>query len=318
MLEKGRIPPNAVFEKMSPEIDADFYHIKVPTESIPWPTEGLRRISINSFGFGGTNAHAILDDAFSYLRDHGLEGNHRTSPSSLAPAMTNDNSAEICNRTSNASQPPTAVTRSHDLGNPKQLHKANGTEPCTNGKVPCLNGTNTIDTARGTCKEPACIVGNGHANGTPAPEPSLRLLVWTAADESALRSTIETYQTYWRDDVFKVGGAKVDQLAYTLAARRSTLLWRTFSVVGGDSELRAAKSTRASTDITLLFVFTGQGAQYEKMGLELTKYPVFEATLRKIDGIFQSLGCTWSIFGEYLQRFAVPFRRYSHLEDMEY
>jgi hypothetical protein len=41
--------------------------MKVPTTCVPWPTEGLRRISINSFGFGGSNGHLILDDAFHTL-----------------------------------------------------------------------------------------------------------------------------------------------------------------------------------------------------------------------------------------------------------
>ena len=49
-----------------------------PLKPTPWPTKGLRRASINSFGFGGTNAHAILDDAFHYLQDHKLFGNHNT------------------------------------------------------------------------------------------------------------------------------------------------------------------------------------------------------------------------------------------------
>lgn len=47
-----------------------------------WPIDGLRRASINCFGFGGTNAHIIIDDAASYLAQRGLTGNHRCEPTS--------------------------------------------------------------------------------------------------------------------------------------------------------------------------------------------------------------------------------------------
>ncbi|KAI1412962.1 hypothetical protein F5Y13DRAFT_199455 [Hypoxylon sp. FL1857] len=76
-LEKGIITPNALFEKLNPDIDEDLLHVKVPTQSIVWPTSGLRRVSVNSFGFGGTNSHAVLDDAYHYLRSRGLVGRHR-------------------------------------------------------------------------------------------------------------------------------------------------------------------------------------------------------------------------------------------------
>lgn len=49
-----------------------------PVEPTPWPTDGLRRASVNSIGFGGANAHAVLDDAYNYLRLRNLHGNHRT------------------------------------------------------------------------------------------------------------------------------------------------------------------------------------------------------------------------------------------------
>ncbi|KAK5624368.1 hypothetical protein RRF57_000084 [Xylaria bambusicola] len=76
ILEKGIIPPNALFEKLNPGIDATHHRVKIPTECTPWPTSGLRRISVNSFGAGGANAHMILDDAYHYLQAQGLTGFH--------------------------------------------------------------------------------------------------------------------------------------------------------------------------------------------------------------------------------------------------
>lgn len=47
---------------------------------IRWPSTGVRRISLNSFGFGGANAHVIIDDAHSYLMGQGIFGFHNTQP----------------------------------------------------------------------------------------------------------------------------------------------------------------------------------------------------------------------------------------------
>ncbi|CAG8960790.1 hypothetical protein HYFRA_00002327, partial [Hymenoscyphus fraxineus] len=89
ILEKGVIPPNTNFERPNPKILVDKWNIKVckfsftcffPLEPTPWPTDGLRRASVNSFGFGGANAHAVLDDAYNYLKSRGLVGKHCTVP----------------------------------------------------------------------------------------------------------------------------------------------------------------------------------------------------------------------------------------------
>ena len=62
MLEKGFILPNCNFELGNPKIPFEEWHLKVPTTQRPWP-RGKKYASINNFGFGGTNAHAVLGKA---------------------------------------------------------------------------------------------------------------------------------------------------------------------------------------------------------------------------------------------------------------
>ncbi|KAI9845077.1 MAG: Type I Iterative PKS [Sclerophora amabilis] len=63
MLERGMILPNANFEHANPAVSLQECSMKIPTELIPWPSGPPRRASINNFGFGGSNAHAILEQA---------------------------------------------------------------------------------------------------------------------------------------------------------------------------------------------------------------------------------------------------------------
>lgn len=62
-IQKRRIPPNMWFYNLNPAIRPYYTHLIVPTELIEWPMgpSAIPRASVNSFGFGGTNAHAILE-----------------------------------------------------------------------------------------------------------------------------------------------------------------------------------------------------------------------------------------------------------------
>lgn len=63
-LENGKIPPTIGVSKLSPKIKADEWNIRVLTSSEPWPvtqSSPIARASVNSFGFGGANAHAVLE-----------------------------------------------------------------------------------------------------------------------------------------------------------------------------------------------------------------------------------------------------------------
>ncbi|KAL9069652.1 MAG: hypothetical protein Q9157_006092 [Trypethelium eluteriae] len=67
MLENKFIVPNTNFEKANPNIPLDDWRLTVPTKGYDWPSTGIRRASINSFGYGGTNAHVVIDEAEAYL-----------------------------------------------------------------------------------------------------------------------------------------------------------------------------------------------------------------------------------------------------------
>ncbi|TQN70639.1 Reducing polyketide synthase FUB1 [Colletotrichum shisoi] len=78
-LEKGVLIPTAGIEKLNPKLKLSDWNLALPSENMAWPSKGQRRVSINSFGFGGANAHVILDDAYHFLRNRGLVGNHTTT-----------------------------------------------------------------------------------------------------------------------------------------------------------------------------------------------------------------------------------------------
>ncbi|KAL4748700.1 thiolase-like protein [Aspergillus terricola var. indicus] len=74
-LQHGLIAPNLLFETLSPALEPFASHLKVVTEPIPWPplpTGVPRRVSVNSFGFGGTNAHAILESYDASVKENVL------------------------------------------------------------------------------------------------------------------------------------------------------------------------------------------------------------------------------------------------------
>lgn len=61
-LEKAKIPPQMHFRTPNPRID--FQSIVIPLTMLDWPSVHgqTRRAAVNSFGAGGTNAHAVLEN----------------------------------------------------------------------------------------------------------------------------------------------------------------------------------------------------------------------------------------------------------------
>ncbi|WP_406431170.1 acyltransferase domain-containing protein [Streptomyces sp. NBC_00631] len=61
VLEHGQVPPNLHLDRLNPEIDLAGSRLTIPTALSPLPGADRRLGAVSSFGFGGTNAHVVLE-----------------------------------------------------------------------------------------------------------------------------------------------------------------------------------------------------------------------------------------------------------------
>ncbi|EMD62135.1 hypothetical protein GGP41_002398 [Bipolaris sorokiniana] len=289
-LENGIIPPQANFEKANPKIPFEKWNLSIADKAVPWPTSGLRRVSINSFGVGGTNAHAILDDAYHYLRDHELTGNHRTAIT--APSI------EKIDSLSRAAEalivPSEQLSETPHLNGDASALKQNGThtQSKTNGHAHAGNG-----------------VDKGHSlrswvSAEHIPKPP-QLIGLSAFDEAGVSRNAETQLDFFKSHS-TYPSSFLNDYSHTLN-RRSQFSWRSFLLAGDTSDMVEAlpnvhtKAIRARGPVSIAYVFTGQGAQYAEMSRELFVYPIFRESITQASQLFTSLGATWSLLDELSQ-----------------
>lgn len=292
VLEKGIIPPNTNFEKLNPRIRADLLSLEFPTKSIPWPTEGLRRASVNSFGFGGSNAHAVLDDAQSVLVAYGLQAHHSTS---VSPKVTSSGNDNVAARSVDISSGPNGM---NDATN-----RVNG-----HSSPPHMNGSSNGHTNGSVDRHINDHVnGNGNSNGHTvihskkgAPE----LLMWSAADKESVSRIVSDYANFHSEHASSVSEDPdyLHHLSYTLSLRRTRHAWQSFAVVPSADKLGnlaqlATTPIRVGKEGGIVFAFTGQGAQYAGMGRDLLQWPVFRNTLMEFNNVLKKLECEWSVLG---------------------
>lgn len=217
---------------------------------------------------GGTNSHAILDDAFHFLQSQGFKGRHQC----ILPLVLEKG------------PPTTSVLSLTDEDDTVTTHYPNHEETSTGFVCIASHGNDTT--------------ANALSNGVPSASAP-KLLVWTSTSENSIDPVIQNFQDYCRVNVFGIPG-RLPQLAHQLAARRTHFAWRTYSIIDETAnDIHAIKPSRASTSLQGLgFVFTGQGAQYAGMGVELMRYSVFRQALTFMDEVFTGLGCNWSLVGK--------------------
>ena len=64
-MQNKYIPPHLHFKQLNPHISLDGIPAVIPTVGMEWkrPQSGRRLAGVSSFGFSGTNAHVILEEA---------------------------------------------------------------------------------------------------------------------------------------------------------------------------------------------------------------------------------------------------------------
>ena len=135
---------------------------------------------------------------------------------------------------------------------------------------------------------------------------TVRIFVLSSHDRNGLhrqRESLAVYLQSRRIEGYHAQNQMLRNLAFTLSDKRSKLTWRTYASASSIVQLLSTLHTsdsdlpafRPSTTPRVGFIFTGQGAQWPRMGVELNQYLVFRQSIEKSDEyLSSSLGCTWS------------------------
>lgn len=162
------------------------------------------------------------------------------------------------------------------------------------------NGTNPLTITNGTVTDP----------GNTAKK---RLFVFSSHDQAGFKRLANAFTSH----LDRLGPAASNpdylaNLAHTLAAARSGLSWRASCAADGAADLReqlqtttfGENATRASSTSSsskeqqqrgprIGFVFTGQGAQWARMGVELLPRRVFGTSVARSAALLRAMGCDW-------------------------
>ncbi|KAK8124331.1 uncharacterized protein PG998_000090 [Apiospora kogelbergensis] len=301
VLQQGLIPPNANYETPNPKIPLKDWRLQVPSALTPWPAGKLRRASINNFGYGGTNAHIILEapPGLSHVLPKSLNG----MANGLSRRELNTSPDKITNGVANG-RTNGATTLS-----------ANGTTAIISNDITkdiCHPGTNVEMTGSlnvGVTNGMSSRAGPSTNGTTIAPGKDHSLVyILSAKDSTAVQQMGRNLAEHIRKSTELGTGPSPTDLAYTLAERRSRFHWTIALRANNVAELadRLAepdrKPSRATKTPRLGFVFNGQGAQWHAMARELIDgYPVFRRSLCAAEQILKDYGASWSLQEELLR-----------------
>ena len=123
-----------------------------------------------------------------------------------------------------------------------------------------------------------------------------KLLLFSSNDQKSLQKSVQAHEAY-----LNTSPDSLDDLSYTLAVRRDHLAYRAFAVKSGDKPIQPSSFAKAKRVPELVFIFTGQGAQWAQMGRELINdFPSFLRDVENMQNALEKLPHppSWLILGK--------------------
>ncbi len=220
VLHKDQVPPNANFQTPNPNIPFDDLKLKVSTELQPLPhVEGqLPVTAVNSFGFGGTNSHAVLQ----------APPVGATSVMGVQPTIK-------------AERPFALPISARGKRSSEELCRGVPRQSAVDRRIACRH-----------------LLYRRHRK-----EHHDERLVFVASNKSEMCQQLQS----WLSNENRADDTE-------------------------PAELPGVYSGRVSAETKpIVFVFTGQGAQWWKMGQELLhREPIFRAAIERVDDILRKYG----------------------------
>jgi acyl transferase domain-containing protein/NADPH:quinone reductase-like Zn-dependent oxidoreductase/NAD(P)-dependent dehydrogenase (short-subunit alcohol dehydrogenase family)/SAM-dependent methyltransferase/acyl carrier protein len=261
MLEHRKVPATINIESLKPSLHLDDFNMAIPRQLQDWPSNTVQRLSLSNYGYGGTNAHLILESA-----------------SEVIPSKSN-------------------------VFNGLSSGMTNGKKSLSDGLKVISNGINGLSNGIKNLSNGVNGLSNGINNETVSELPESPLIVTLSAESANSIKKIAKDTRNWAlnqspsEDLLR-------NLAFTLASRRSAMRHRiafparTLQDVISGLEAVSSKE-KPSLSPRLLFVFTGQGAQWHAMGRELMNIESpFRKSMQKSDSLLRIIGADWSLMEE--------------------
>lgn len=303
-VEHGQIPATIGLVNPNPKIDFEGSRVKVVTEMMPWPaSKPIKRASINSFGYGGANAHCIIESIESFVPGYQPYAS-RTSSKSSSTTSSKTSSRLPSEISSEASTPPTTPA---EFTMTKSEVKGPRSGEIDHALI-AMNKPHSDACEELKSKRSQTCLSEGSDQFIDLSKPTssarrLVLLPFSGHDEHSLKANISV-----------ISGV-ADQydpadLAYTLGARRSKFFQRAFAIAETDSVAAAleesimtfGKSSPSAQSVG--FIFTGQGAQWAGMGADLfAEFESYRRTIKSLDAVLSRVPepPNWSIEAALLE-----------------